>query len=208
MSDAIILFKGWIIGVVTSAPVGPVAMMCIHRTLKENRTHGFITASGAAIADCLYATVAALGLTMISNVLIQQEKWFGLGGGILLLVFGSTFIIFKASDKKEDGPSHFTSFGKAFLITICNPVTFIAFTALFAAFGFTHVGTRAIQDLLLIGGVLLGSLTWWFGLCTLSSIFRERFRNPDFTLLRRVEGVALMIFGLLALLTFLLKYVL
>jgi len=185
----------------TSAPVGPVAMMCIHRTLKENRTHGFITASGAAIADCLYATVAALGLTMISNVLIQQEKWFRLGGGVLLLVFGLTFIIFHAAEGKEDGPSHFTSFGKAFLITICNPVTFVAFTALFAAFGFTHVGTRGVHDLFLIGGVLLGSLTWWFGLCTLSSIFRERFKNPDFTLLRRIEGVVLMVFGVLALLT-------
>ncbi|NCC53346.1 MAG: LysE family translocator [Spartobacteria bacterium] len=204
MKDLVILLKGWMIGMLTSAPVGPVAMMCIHRTLRENRRHGFVTGAGAAISDSMYATIAALGLTVVSNFLIEREKFFRVSGGVLLLIFGLCFIFFKASaDEKEEAFNQFTSFGKAFLITICNPVTFFAFAALFAAFGFTQVGTRGMRDVYLIGGVLLGSLTWWFGLCTISSIFRERFAHPDFTLLRRIEGIILTTFGAVVLLSLL-----
>jgi threonine/homoserine/homoserine lactone efflux protein len=186
---------------VASAPVGPVALMCIRRSLERGRLYGFIAGIGAATADTLYATVAAFGLVMISNFVVEQVRWIQWGGGLLLVMFGVLMIFARApvSGRKPPG-NHFSSFGKAFVITLANPAAFIAFTAIFAAFGFVDINENTPEAFLLIAGVLTGALLWWFGLCSASSRFRKRVQLPDVNTIKRIEGIILLLFGLVALL--------
>ena len=79
------ILKGLIIGLSIAAPVGPIGILCIRRTLNQGRLHGFISGVGAATADAVYGTVAAFGLTIVSQFLIDQRLWIQLAGGLFLI---------------------------------------------------------------------------------------------------------------------------
>lgn len=217
MSEAsltgLLFLRGLAIGFAIAAPVGPIGVLCIRRTLAHGRTLGFVSGLGAATADALYGALAALGLAAIVNVLVGLQSWLQLVGGLFLCYLGAKTLLTRpgsmdntsASSLAEAGISSklndlLGSFASTFFLTLTNPVTILAFVAIFAGLGVAASG-GFMAALVLVGGVFLGSALWWFLLSGTANLLRVKFLNPGS--LRWINwgaGAILLGFGLIAIL--------
>ncbi|HBF38150.1 MAG TPA: lysine transporter LysE [Firmicutes bacterium] len=202
-----LLWKGILIGVLIAAPVGPIGFLCIKRTLNAGRLHGFVAGLGAATADTIYGAVAGFGLTVVSNVLIHYHYWLRLGGGLFLCGLGIISFFSKPAIAPENfnGKSLIGVYFSTFLLTLANPLTVLAFTAIFAGLGVGRglirpehrQSTGATQ--LLILGVFLGSVVWWLFLTMLVGGFRSKFDYRKLLWVNRISGMVICGFGLVVL---------
>ncbi len=141
MDTTFFFLKGIAVGFVIAAPVGPVGMMCIHRTITDGKIFGFVTGLGAAIADTLYGCIAAFGLGFLAAELINYQISLRAFGGAVLCVIG----IRALSNRRAPKPmapkrEHlFRVFVSSFIVTFTNPLTIISFVAIFAAIGIAEV---------------------------------------------------------------------
>ena len=135
--DFSFIWKGLILGFAIAAPVGPIGILCIRRTLQFGRFSGLFSGLGAAAADMVYAIIAAFGLTFISNVLIAGRFWMQLIGGLFLLYLGWKTYFSPVCDKTGtvSHTSLWNDFVSTFFLTITNPMTILSFLAIFAGFG-------------------------------------------------------------------------
>src|SRR5271155_5027941 len=131
------LFKGIIIGFTIAAPVGPIGVLCIRRSLADGRKIGLATGLGAATADAAYGCVAGFGLTVISSFLVGHRFWLGLLGGLFLCYLGIRTFMSKPSGKAAEvrGSGLFSAYLSTFFLTMTNPMTILSFVAVFAGFG-------------------------------------------------------------------------
>jgi threonine/homoserine/homoserine lactone efflux protein len=191
--------KGVAIGLSIAAPVGPIGILCIRRTLKDGRWTGFTAGMGAATADAAYGGVAAFGLTSVSGFLIRQEFWLGMIGGAFLCYLGiRTFLNRPASDPApERGDSLLAVFGSTLFLTLANPATILSFVVVFAALGLgASVGYLSAGWMVL--GVFLGSALWWLALSTVVSLGRSLVTASSMRTINRVSGAVLFAFGIYA----------
>ena len=195
------LLKGIIIGFSIAAPVGPIGILCIRRTLAEGRIIGFVSGLGAATADALYGCVAAFGLTFISNFLVSQQVWFRLIGGIFLCYLGVKTFLSQPSEKLASG-SHqglLNAYGSTFFLTLTNPMTILSFAAIFAGLGLANTGGDYPSAGLTVLGVFIGSACWWLFLSGSVSLFRTRFQLSGLRWVNRISGAIITVFGIIAL---------
>jgi threonine/homoserine/homoserine lactone efflux protein len=193
-----LLLRAFIIGISIAAPVGPIGVLCIRRTLANGRMAGFVSGLGAASADMVYGAIAAFGLTAITGLLVENAYWFKIVGGLFLLYLGVKTFLEKPADKpasvSQDGKlSMFTS---TFLLTITNPMTILAFAAIFAG---TMLGTTSNSPLIMVAGIFTGSATWWLGLSFGVGILRDRLTQAHMAWINRISGAIIITFGLYAL---------
>lgn len=197
------LLKGIILGFSIAAPVGPIGILCIRRTLQFGRFSGLFSGLGAAIADVIYAIIAAFGLTFVSNFLIAGQFWLRLIGGGFLLYLGWKTFFAKVSDKTKE-ISHTTllnDFVSTFFLTITNPMTILSFLAVFAGLGLSSIQGSYLEAAALVIGVFLGSATWWLLLSEGVTLFRKKVSDKVMRWINRVAGMIIIAFGLAALLT-------
>ena len=198
--DLFFFFKGLIIGFSIAAPVGPIGVLCIRRTLAESRVSGFVSGLGAATADAFYGCIAGFGLTFISSFLMHQQSWFRFVGGAFLFYLGiKTFLARpaeqSASERRNGLPAAYAS---TFFLTLTNPMTILAFAAIFAGLGVASGGGNYISAGVLVLGVFLGSTLWWFILCGGVGLFREKFNLQALRWVNRISGIIIMGFGLIS----------
>jgi threonine/homoserine/homoserine lactone efflux protein len=203
--DFSLFLKGLIIGFSIAAPVGPIGVLCITRTLAEGRITGFVSGIGAATADALYGCIAGLGITYISNVLIGQQFWLRLLGGIFLFLLGVRTFWSKPAEaaSKTTGKGLAGAYASTLFLTLTNPVTILAFAAIFAGLGLGNAGGDYTAGMLLVTGVFLGSAVWWLFLSTGVGLFRAWFNGARLTWVNRLSGVIIAGFGFLAFLSLL-----
>ena len=195
-----LLFKGIIIGFAIAAPVGPIGVLCIRRTLAEGRASGFVSGLGAATADAIYGSIAALGLTFVAHFLISGEAWLRLVGGAFLVFLGvKTFLSRPAERATPVGKSApLGAYASTFFLTLTNPATILSFAAIFAGLGAGSAGGDALSAISLVLGVFLGSAQWWFVLSGVTSLFRAKLSAGGLRWVNRVSGTILATFGVLA----------
>jgi threonine/homoserine/homoserine lactone efflux protein len=197
----IFLLKGLAIGFSLAAPVGPVGILCIRRTLAHGSKRGIIIGLSAASADMVYGAVAAFGVTLISNFISQEQHWIRLIGGILLLILGyRTFISHPATDSiitPKNG--HTRTFVSTFFLTLTNPMTLFAFAAIFAGIGLDKIMGLHGYSIFLVAGIFLGSLTWFSLLTTLVHFFRDIITTDGLVIINKIAGSLLALFGIIAL---------
>jgi threonine/homoserine/homoserine lactone efflux protein len=207
------LLRGILIGFSIAAPVGPIGVLCIRRTLIQGRLVGFISGLGAASADAVYGSIAALGLTVISTLLIEQQTLLRLVGGAFLCYLGvRTFLAKPAgspaapavNDPARSEQTHWVglagAYGSTFFLTLTNPLTILSFAAIFAGLGIAASGQTPLAALLLVLGVFSGSALWWFLLSTVADALRARFLTPGaLGWVNRISGLIITGFGILAL---------
>lgn len=201
------LLKGIILGISIAAPVGPIGLLCIRRTLAQGRAHGFVSGLGAATADGCYGFLAAFGLTILTNILIHQQTLIRLTGGAFL-IYLAVRIFFSPPAKSSAGldktglPGAYLS---TFLLTLSNPMTILSFTAIFAGLGLSAqagMPKAAISDsLALVAGVFFGSALWWLSLSIIVGIIRTRVTDGMMTWINRISGLLIAGFGLAALIS-------
>ena len=199
--DIPFFLKGIIIGFSIAAPVGPIGVLCIRRTLADGRLAGLISGLGAATADLLYGCVAAFGLTFISQFLIDQEMWLRLIGGLFLLSLGIKTFLTKDSGKEiqQKKGGLFSAYLSTFFLTITNPLTILSFAAIFAGLGIVNTGGDYLSALILVAGVFSGSAIWWFFLSAGASFFQKKIDAQGLAWINRISGAIITIFGLVAL---------
>jgi threonine/homoserine/homoserine lactone efflux protein len=197
------LLKGMILGFSIAAPVGPIGVLCIRKTLQFGRFSGLFSGLGAAFADSIYAVIAAFGLTVISNFLLAGQFWFRLIGGVFLLYLGwKTFVAKTATDSKHvPHTTLLNDFISTFFLTITNPMTILSFLAVFAGLGLSSVHGDYLQAGGLVVGVFLGSAIWWLLLSEGVTLFRKKVSEKVMIWINRIAGVIILGFGVSALLS-------
>ena len=198
------IIKGILIGVIASAPMGPVGILGIQRTLNKGRWFGFITGVGAAASDIFYALITGLGMSFVMDFINNEHNKYLLqiSGSIMLFIFG--IYCFKSNPMKN---AHKSSNKKgtlthnaitAFFVTLSNPLIIFLFMATFAQFAFV-IPDHPLEMSVGYLSIVLGALLWWFGLTWLIDKVRNIFDPNGITIINKVIGSVVMIFSLIAL---------
>jgi threonine/homoserine/homoserine lactone efflux protein len=198
------MFKGLAIGFSIAAPVGPIGVLCIRRSLAEGRQIGLATGLGAATADAAYGAVAGFGLTAVSSFLVGHKWWLGLLGGLFLCFLGvRTFISQPATRAAEvRGQGWLSAYLSTLFLTLTNPMTILSFVAVFAGFGLGASPDYSAAALLVVG-VFVGSAFWWLLLSSGVALLQSRVNAGWMQAVNRISGVVIFAFGLYALSTLL-----
>lgn len=188
--------KGLVIGFSIAAPVGPIGLLCIRRSLNEGRMAGFVSGLGAATADAAYGLVAAFGLTAISQALLNERIWLqGIGGLFLLWLGAATARAKPATSAPAPSPRAYGSaYGSTLFLTLTNPMTVLSFLGIFAGLG---VGGSAgvWSATLLVVGVFCGSAAWWLILSTSVGRLGPRLQAGRLRFINVLAGAIIAAFG-------------
>ena len=192
--------KGLIIGVSIAAPVGPIGLLCIQRTVIQGRASGFVSGLGAATADAMYGSVAGFGIDLVSNFLIEQRIWIHLIGGALLLLLGIKVFFTRppkqAAQAKNTVRGIWWSYLSTFLLTITNPMTILSFVAVFAALGVANSSNDYASASFTVIGVFLGSALWWLILSSVAGWLRGKLNRTAILWIDRLSAIIIMGFGI------------
>ena len=207
MYDIIYLFKGMLVGLMVSVPLGPMGVLIIQKTLHKGALSGFVAGMGAASADFFYATVAAFGLGFVLNTVQAHELLLQILGGIFLIGIGLKIYfdnpIRQIRQRRSGRVSKKGLVGDyvaLFFLTVSNPLTVVVFMAVFASMAVFGEDASPVGEFLVVFGVLLGGGVWWYTLSTLVNIFRKKFRLRVLVTINRVSGMVIAILGALVIL--------
>ncbi len=197
--DISFFLRGLIIGFSIAAPVGPIGVLCIRRTLAEGRVSGLTCGLGAATADAIYGLIAGFGITSVSSILISQQVWLRLFGGVFLCYLGVKTFLARPAEKGVEtrGRGLIAGYFSTFFLTLTNPVTIIFFAAIFAGFGLLERGNY-VSAVALVSGVFFGSALWWMTLSIGVGVFRARVTPHWLQWINRTSGLIIGVFGLIA----------
>lgn len=199
--------KGIVIGLLMAVPVGPIGILCLRRALLYGRASGFMSGLGAATADTVYSSMAAFGLTAVSDALFKHSVWLRLIGGSFLVYLGVRTFLARPEAAMKTSVQHSnlrSDYSSTLLLTLSNPATIFSFLAVFAGFGVAHTGGSYGLATLVVLGVFLGSALWWFSLSGVAGLFRHHLGLSALRWVNTFSGVVIVGFGLLAFLSLLL----
>jgi putative LysE/RhtB family amino acid efflux pump len=198
--DAWFFWKSLSIGLAVAAPVGPMSLLCIHRTLDHGQGAGLVFGAGVAAADLTYAAIAAFGVTAVSSVLLAGTFWIKLVGSLLLVVLGVRIAVAapQSDNRKIISGSGWRTFFTAYGLTMANPPTILFFAGIFASVASI---ASASQSVTFAAGVFAGSMLWWVILTTLVSKSAAAFQPPVLLWINRIAGIVLVAFAVYGLAT-------
>lgn len=193
--------KGFGIGFTVAAIVGPIGLLCIRRTITEGQAVGLAIGLGAALADAAYGLIAGLGLTFISDFLLDHQVALRFFGSIFLLYLGITTFLEKPIEKAAavSGRALPKLVGSIFLLTLSNPVTILSFAAIFAGLGIGADGLNYLMAFLLVFGVFLGSMVWFTLLTTALRFVRTKINVAVIGIINKISGALITGFGIVGL---------
>lgn len=204
MSTFLLIFvKGLIIGLAIAAPVGPIGVLCIQRSLQEGFKLGFISGLGAATADAIYGMIAVFGLTAISSVLISQQYWIRLIGGLFLIYLSVKLFLPKALNRESQNNTDKSlqhAYSTTVFLTLTNPMTIFSFMAIFAGIGLGSQHNDYWHAIFLVLGIFIGSTLWWLLLSGgVAYILHHRITEKSMKIINWISGGIMFLFGLSAL---------
>lgn len=198
---ATLFFNGLLIGIIASVPVGAIAILTVQRTLNTGLIAGFVVGFGAAIADLIYATIAAFSISFITDFLFANRIFLGILGSLFLLIIGYR-IFFTDTVKEFRRQKAFSKralandFFSSLVIALSNPITILGFGGVFASLGVIHKANSTAHLVILLAGVFSGAILWWFSLCSGVEIFRRKINLRKIIMINRVTGTIIYILGI------------
>lgn len=216
MHYLLLILSGVIMGLIAAVPIGPVNIICIRRTFAFGPLNGFVSGLGAAIGDGIFAAITGLGLTWIAMLIDDYATIIELIGGALLLFFGVRAFLSSFAPKIDGagveaapdsgGATLVGAIASTFVLTITNPATLLAFTAMFAGLGGLAGGAGSYGDAaIVVAGVVAGSAGWWLVLTSLIGIFHTRMDANAIRLINRISGALVALFGVAVLINLAVK---
>lgn len=202
--------KGFVIGILVSAPMGPIGMLCIQRTLSKGRWHGFITGLGAMVSDIVYAILTSLGMGVVVNFVEANQAPLQLGGSLVLAVFG--YYIYQSNPvknlrkQKERRLSFTQDFITAFLLTFSNVLIVLLYIGLFARFGFILPDHSVGMIVGGVGCIGIGAVCWWLFITYIVSKLRKWFNVRGIWLMNRIVGSIIIALSIIGVVSVLLTY--
>ena len=206
-----LVIKGLIVGILASAPMGPVGVLTIQRTLNKGRWYGMVTGLGAAVSDIIYAAISLLGMSFVMEIIENPRNmfWFKMIGGILLMFFGIyTYLSNPTNNLRPANPNKGSLWHNGitgFLVTFSNPLIILLFIALMARFEFVvpeHYWEQGLGYVAIFAGALL----WWFGLTYIIDKVRTKFQVSTICLINRIIGSIVIVAGFIGFLWALLPH--
>jgi threonine/homoserine/homoserine lactone efflux protein len=200
--DATLFFRGLLLGFAIAAPVGPIGLLVIQRTLNDGRLVGLLSGLGAATADAIYGAVAAFGLSLLTAFLVEQQLWLGLAGGLFLCYLGVRTVMAPPAVQAITVESRglLGAWSTTLALTLTNPMTILAFVAIFAGAGLATASGNTLAALLLVTGVFLGSAAWWLLLSGGVALLRAFVNAQTLRWINWIAGGVIVAFGVLAIL--------
>jgi threonine/homoserine/homoserine lactone efflux protein len=197
--------RGLLIGLSIAAAVGPMSILCIQRTLNKGQLYGLVSGLGIATADGVYGSIAAFGLTLITNFLIHEQIWIRLLGGLFLIYLGVKTILSKPSERaavlNAKTNSYLGAYASTFLLTLTNPLTILSFAAIFAGIGVGSASKSFFSAAIVVLGVFSGSTLWWIILTSGISLLRKKLDLRWLLWINRISGAIITLFGIGSLLS-------
>ncbi len=199
------IVEGITIGLCTSIPVGPIAILIIQRTLQKGRLHGFFSGLGAATSDTFYALLAIIGLSVVLSFIEENKLAIQIAGSAIMMIFG-VYIFFQNPAKnieksKTDKSSYWQEYLTAFFLTLSNPLMIFLYIGLFAQYNFISSESHFIEIVIGICSVFFGAGLWWFCITLLASVFRKRFNIRGLWILNKATGILIFVISLVALIS-------
>lgn len=196
-----LLIRGVLAGLIIAAPVGPVNIICVQRTLAKGWRSGLISGLGSALVDTFYGAVAAFSITFVLRFLIREEFVLRLVGGGLLVLIGIVYYFKRPQSlEAEAQESEGREFASTALLTATNPTTVLSFLIVLSAVGLARNKTWYLT-LAAVCGIFAGSMLWWSVLTGVTNYFRDRFNDRAALWMNRIAGMAIGAFGILTMLT-------
>ena len=194
------VLKGMGLGLAIAAPVGPIGLLCIRRSLTQGQLMGLVTGLGAATADGIYGCMAGFGLTAGADLLVDHAPALRLIGGVFLCYLGFTTLRADPATGAAQLSSRglWGAYASTLLLTLTNPATILSFIAIFAGLGLVGSSQSWGASLALILGVFLGSALWWLFLSWGVTLFSQRLTPSRLKWLNRLAGAAIFAFGVVA----------
>jgi len=202
--DFSFFIRGLLIGLSIAATVGPMSILCIQRTLNKGQLYGFVSGLGIATADGVYGSIAAFGLTIITNFLIHEQIWIRLIGGLFLVYLGVKTILTNPPQRAAVNMktnSYPGAYATTFLLTLTNPLTILSFAAIFAVIGVGSTSKNFLSATVVVLGVFAGSTLWWIILTSGINLLRKKMNSQWLLWINRISGVIITLFGVFALLS-------
>jgi len=195
----LLLLKSIILGFSVSAPVGPIGLLCIQRTLTKGQMAGFFTGLGASTANMIYASFAAFGFSVVSSFLLEQQFILRIIGGVFLLYLGVKIFLAKPAERAAslEGNGLIRVYLSTLFLMITNPTTILNFVAMFAGLGFDKTASSPSTAFIFVSGVFLGAIFWWFLLSFSVSIFKNKI-TPYLKSVNKIAGMLIISLGCLA----------
>jgi threonine/homoserine/homoserine lactone efflux protein len=194
----VFFLKGIVVGIIIAVPVGPVGIMCIRRTVFEGKLAGFVSGLGAATADAVFGIIAGFSLTVVSDWLLDYQQLLRIAGACLLLAVGGHSLLAGQPPKlgsARNPESLSWYYASTFAVTLTNPITILAFLAIFAAVGLTGAEATLGRAAILVLGVWIGSLLWWLTLSFGVGSFFRSFEPRHLAWINRGSGAILVLSG-------------
>jgi threonine/homoserine/homoserine lactone efflux protein len=200
MTAVELLIRGLICGVIIAAPVGPVNVLCMQRTIEKGWRSGVVSGLGSAMADTIYGAIAGFSISFVIAFLIREEFWIRLFGGFILIGIGILYY-FRKPQKLEKTPekTEHSDIASTFLLTLTNPTTVLSFLAVLAALGLAQRRSWGLT-LFVVLGIFAGSMVWWIVLSTIVNRLRHKFNDRTLLWMNRIGGLAIGAFGVITLL--------
>lgn len=193
------LLKGFLIGICASAPIGPIAILVIQKSLSKGHKAGFITGLGACVVDTLFAVIAIFALAFAQQLLDKYEDPILIAGGIIITILGISMTKsnpFRKVKANKASSISFTDFLQAMFMGFSNPGAIFVIFALFAFFGIEAKSGEEWNVIPIILSVSIGAASYWFGVTWLLSHFRKRFKMSTLIWINRVTGIIVIIIGI------------
>lgn len=193
------MLKGFLVGMCASAPIGPIAILVVQKSLSKGHKAGFISGLGASVVDTLYAFIAIFALAFAQKFIEEHQNAILLVGGVVLAIVGLTMAFSDPFRKmKDDGDSSVSpkDFGQAVAMGLSNPMAIFVMFTLFAFFGLTNDAPHNWRVTPIILSVSAGSVTYWFSMSWLLSRFRKNFRMRTILWISRITGAIIVIIGI------------
>ncbi len=202
--------KGLIVGIAVSAPMGPIGVLCVQKTVNKGKTLGFYSGLGAATADTFYAIITAFGLTYITNFLLRHQLYFEIIGISVLLALGLKMFFSNPVkqykiNRQNQKKGVFGDYISIFFLTISNPLTIIFYGTAYAALGLIGDNSTGGSSYLLIAGIFTGATLWWYFLTSIVNVYRHKFRLKVIWHINRASGIAIIILSCVAIFQFFIK---
>ncbi len=199
MTGIELLIRGTICGVIIAAPVGPVNVLCVQRTLARGWRSGLISGFGSALADSIYGAVAAFSISFVIAFLIREQFWIRLVGGTILIAIGIWYYFRRPQSLQQAASkSEHSDWVSTFLLTLTNPTTVLSFLAVLAVLGLARQRPWLLTFMIVLG-IFSGSMLWWLILTGVTNRFRDRFNDRALLWMNRIGGLAIGLFGVITL---------
>ena len=193
------MLKGFLVGICASAPIGPIAILVVQKSLSKGHKSGFVSGLGASVVDTMYAFIAIFALAFAQKFIDDHRNLILLAGGAVLVIVGLNMAISDPFRKmKADGEVGVSprDFAQALAVGLSNPMAIFVMFTLFAFFGLANDAPHNWRVTPIILSVSLGSVTYWFFMSWFLSRFRKSFKMNTILWISRITGAIVVIIGI------------